>query len=157
MPLTALVKCRAPERISTSDDHHQRMSVSVVACRCRRSRRPVARPRSFGKLAASTGRCVGRRSIRENVLHPDLDRDFHIRVRQNIEAIALHGFDRDTGDIDSSQLPGLDRLSDAIRVLLRFRVGLRQFRRAVPFGIRDAGIDKCGAKNGDADGGILRA
>jgi hypothetical protein len=78
-------------------------------------------------------------------------------VRQNVEAIALHGFDRGPGDIGSSQLSGLDRLFDAIRVLLRFRVGLRQFRRAVALGIRDAGIDKCRAKNGDADGGILRA
>ena len=82
----------------------------------------------------STGRCVGRPSIRENVRHPDLDRDFHIRVRQNVEAIALHGFDRDPGDISGSQLSGLDRLFDAIRVLAlrhaaeRVRFDLQFFR-----------------------------
>jgi len=73
-------------------------------------------------MAMSAGRCVGRRSIRENILHSDLDRDFHIRVRQNVKAITLHGFDRALGDIGSGQLSGLDRLFDAIRVLLCFRL-----------------------------------
>jgi hypothetical protein len=42
---------------------------------------------------------VGRLPIQQNIVHPDFHRDFHVRVRQNIEAPVLHRVDRDPCDV----------------------------------------------------------
>jgi hypothetical protein len=52
-----------------------------------------------GKSATSALRCIGRLPIQQNIVHPDFHRDFHVRVRQNIEAPVLHRVDRDPCDV----------------------------------------------------------
>jgi hypothetical protein len=52
-----------------------------------------------GKSATSGLRCIGRLPIQQNIVHPDFHRDFHVRVRQNIEAPVLHRVDRDPCDV----------------------------------------------------------
>lgn len=52
-----------------------------------------------GKSAASALRCIGRLPIQQNIVHPDFHRDFHVRVRQNIEAPVLHRVDCDPCDV----------------------------------------------------------
>jgi hypothetical protein len=52
-----------------------------------------------GKLATSALRCIGRLPIQQNIVHPDFHRDFHVRVRQNIEAPVLHRVDSDPCDV----------------------------------------------------------
>jgi len=81
----------------------------------------MAWPRFFGNFARLAGATCWSALDPRECLHPDLDRDLHIRVRQNIEAIILHGFDRSLGNVGRIQLSGLDRPSDAIGILLRFR------------------------------------
>ena len=52
-----------------------------------------------GKSATSALRCIGRLPIQQNIVHPDFHRNFHVRVRQNIEAPVLHRVDRDPCDV----------------------------------------------------------
>jgi hypothetical protein len=52
-----------------------------------------------GKSATSALRCIGRLPIQQNIVHPDFHRDFHVRVRQNIEAPVLHRVDCDPCDV----------------------------------------------------------
>jgi hypothetical protein len=59
----------------------------------------VAPMNNCGKSVTSTLRCIGRLPIQENIVHPDFDRDFHVRVRQNIEAPVLHRVNRDSRDV----------------------------------------------------------
>src|SRR6266436_844897 len=66
-----------------------------------------------GKSATSALRCVGRLPIQQNIVHPDFHRDFHVRVRQNIE------FRSFTASIVILAMSAADSFPDLIACLMR--------------------------------------
>jgi len=77
---------------------------------------------NFGRMDLAAR--VGWLPALDDILHPDGNAGFDALMRQNVEPVIFYGAHGRGGNVRGRQFTRFDRLTNALRIFLRFGVGL---------------------------------